>query len=341
VSDVELASRLSFFLWSSIPDEELLNAAESGQLRDAAALERQVRRMLADPRAESLTTNFASQWLHLRNLAASVPNLRIFPDFDDNLRQALRRETELFFASIVAEDRSVLTLLDADYTFLNERLARHYDVPHVYGDRFRRVTLPAGSERRGLLGHGSILVVTSHATRTSPVRRGKWILDNILGMPPPAPPANVPRLEESASGTTPQTMRELMARHREDPGCAACHRSIDPLGLALEHFDAVGRWREVGEGRSPIDSSGSLPGGESFDGVEGLRRALVAKPDVFVGTLTEKLLTYALGRGVDAHDAPAVRQIRREASQADYRFSSLVTAIARSTPFQMRSTAEP
>ena len=341
INDIDLASRLSFFLWSSIPDEDLLASAERGALRDPAVLERQVRRMLADPRAASLTTNFASQWLYLRNLTASVPNLRIFPDFDDNLRQAFRRETELFFESIIREDRSVLTLLDADYTFLNERLAKHYGITQVYGDRFRRVQLPADSERRGLLGHGSILTVTSHATRTSPVRRGKWILENILGMPPPAPPANVPRLEESASAGTPQTMRELMARHREDSACATCHRSIDPLGLALEHFDAVGRWREFGEGRSTIDASGSLPGGESFDGIAGLRRALVNKPDVFVSTLTEKLLTFALGRGVDYHDAPAIRQIRRDVEQADYRFSSLIVAITRSAPFQMRSTAQP
>jgi mono/diheme cytochrome c family protein len=340
ISDVELASRLSFFLWSSIPDDSLLAAAERGRLRDPAVLEAQVQRMLADPRAEALTTNFASQWLYLRNLAAVVPNLRLYPDFDDNLRQAFRRETELFFQSVVQEDRSVLDLLDADYTFVNERLAKHYGIANVYGDRFRRVSLAKDSERRGLLGHGSILTVTSHATRTSPVRRGKWILENILGMPPPPPPGNVPPLEESQSGTQALTMRQRMAQHRENPACAACHRSIDPPGLALENFDAVGRWRALGEGGAPIDASGTLPSGETFDGVAGLRRALLARPDVFVGTLTEKLLTFALGRGVDYHDAPAVRQIRREAARDGYRFSSLVLAVVRSTPFQMRRSAD-
>jgi mono/diheme cytochrome c family protein len=341
ISDVELASRLSFFIWSSIPDDELLSAAERGRLRDASVLDAQVRRLLADPRSEALTSNFASQWLHLRNLAAAVPNLRLYPDFDDNLRQAFRRETELLFESIVREDRSVLNLLDADYTFLNERLARHYGIRHVYGDRFRRVSLPKDSERRGLLGHGSILTVTSHATRTSPVRRGKWILDNVLGMPPPPPPADVPPLKESEPGSGARTMREQMAAHRSNPGCATCHQSIDPLGFALENFDAIGRWRTLGEGRSAIDASGSLPGGAAFDGVSGLRQALLARPDVFVGTLTEKLLTFALGRGVDYTDAPAVRQIRRDAARDDFRFSSLVAAIAKSTPFQMRRADGP
>ena len=336
ISDVELASRLSFFLWSSIPDEDLLAAAERGRLHEPAVLKAQVKRMLADSRAESLTTNFASQWLYLRNLAAVEPNLRLFPDFDDNLRQGFRRETELFFHSIVEEDRSVLDLLDADYTFVNERVARHYGIDHVYGDRFRRVSLPKDSERRGLLGQGSILTVTSHATRTSPVRRGKWILDNILGMPPPAPPVNVPPLKENGSGSQAQTMRQLMAEHRANPACATCHASIDPLGFALENFDAIGRWRTVGEGRLAIDASGSLPGGTAFNGVSGLRNALLGRPDVFVGTLTEKLLTYALGRGVDYRDAPAVRQIRRDAETDHYRISTLMLAIARSTPFQMR-----
>jgi mono/diheme cytochrome c family protein len=340
ISEVELASRLSFFLWSSIPDAPLLDAAERGQLREPATLEAQVRRMLADPRAEALTTNFASQWLYLRNLAAVVPNLRLYPDFDDNLRQAFRRETELFFQSIVQEDRSVLDLLDADYTFVNERLARHYGIPNVYGDRFRRVPLAKDSERRGLLGQGSILTVTSHATRTSPVRRGKWILENILGMPPPPPPANVPPLPEGGSAAEARTMRERMAQHRANAVCAACHRSIDPPGLALENFDAVARWRTRGEGGAAIDASGTLPSGETFDGVAGLRRALLARPDVFVGTVTEKLLTFALGRGVDYRDAPAVRQIRRDAVRDRFRFSSLVLAVVRSTPFQMRRSAD-
>jgi hypothetical protein len=336
ISDLELASRLSFFLWSSIPDEELLAAAERGRLRTPSVLEAQLKRMLADPRAEALTTNFAGQWLYLRNLDAAVPNLRLYPDFDDNLRQGFRRETELFFQSVVKENRSVLTLLDADYTFLNERVAKHYGVAGVYGDDFRRVTLPRDSERRGLLGQGSILTVTSHSTRTSPVRRGKWILENMMGMPPPAPPAIVPPLPDHKPGVTARTMRELMAEHRANPSCAVCHRNIDPPGLALEQFDAIGRWRALGDDGAPVDASGSLPGGVPFDGVAGLRRALLGEPDVFVQTLTEKLLTFALGRGIDYHDAPAIRQIRREAAKSDYRFAALLTAIAKSEPFQMR-----
>jgi mono/diheme cytochrome c family protein len=339
ISDIELASRLSFFLWSSIPDDRLLEAAERGRLHDPTVLDAEVRRMLADARAASLTTNFASQWLYLRNLAAAVPNLRLFPDFDDNLRQAFRRETELFFQSIVQEDRSVLDLLDADYTYLNERLARHYDVPYVYGDRFRRVTLPKDSQRRGLLGQGSILTVTSHSTRTSPVRRGKWILENILGAPPPPPPANVPPLKEKAATGRPQTMRELMAEHRSNAVCAACHRSIDPMGLALENFDAVGRWRMRSDDGTALDVSGTMPGGQVFDGIAGLRQALLARPDIFAGTLTEKLMTYALGRGVDYGDAAAVRTIIRDAARDNYRFSSVIGAIVRSAPFQMRRTA--
>jgi hypothetical protein len=339
ISDVELASRLSFFLWSSIPDDELLNIAERGRLRDEAVLQAQVRRMLADPRAAALTTNFAGQWLHLRNLATTVPNLRLFPDYDDNLRQAFRRESELFFESIVRENRSVLDLLDTDYTFVNERLARHYGIRHVYGDRFRRVSLPPDSERRGLLGQGSILTVTSHSTRTSPVRRGKWILENILGMPPPPPLPNVPALKENGAGTQVRTMRQLMAEHRSNPVCASCHQNMDPLGFALENFDAVARWRTLDESRLPIDASGNL-GGVTFDGIAGLRRALLARPDVFVGTLSEKLLTFALGRGVDYHDAAAIRTIRREAAAEGYRFASLVTAIVRSAPFQMRRSAD-
>jgi len=336
ISDLELATRLSFFLWSSIPDEPLLAAAERGQLRNPAVLGAQLTRMLADPRTESLTTNFADQWLYLRNLAAAVPNLRLYPDFDDNLRQGFRRETQLFFDSIVRENRSVLTLLDADYTFLNERLAKHYGVANVYGDDFRRVQVASDSERRGLLGQGSILTVTSHSTRTSPVRRGKWILENMLGMPPPAPPANVPALPDHKPGIGARTMRELMAEHRSNPTCAACHRNIDPLGLALENFDAVGRWRVLGDDGAPVDAAGGLPGGITFDGVSGLRRALLARPDVFVQTMTEKLLTFALGRGIDYHDAPAIRQIRREAAAVGYRFDALVTAIVKSAPFQMR-----
>ena len=336
LSDVELASRLSFFLWSSLPDDELLGLAERGELGAPAVLDAQVARMLADPRAHSLATNFAGQWLYLRNLDAARPNLRLYPDFDDNLRRAMRRETELLFASIVEEDRDVLDLLRADYTFLNERLARHYDVPNVYGDHFRRVALGPDGRRAGLLGHGSILTVTSYATRTSPVLRGKWVLENVLGMPPPPPPPNVPPLDAGAAGGEAPSMRERMAQHRRNPACAACHQLMDPAGLAMENFDAVGRWRERDEAWRAIDAAGSLPGSAAFDGVAGLRQALLARPDLFVRTLAEKLLTFALGRGVDHADAPAVRQVLREAARDDNRFSSLVLAIVKSTPFQMR-----
>ena len=336
LGDLALASRLSFFLWSSIPDDELLDLAEAGKLGDPAVREAQVRRMLADPRAETLTTNFAGQWLHLRNLETAAPNLRRFPDFDDNLRQAFRRETELLFGSVVGENRSVLDLLQADYTFLNERLARHYGIPGVYGSGFRRVELPAGSPRGGLLGHGSILTVTSYATRTSPVLRGKWILDNLIGMPPPPPPASVPPLEEPEPGVAARSMRERMEAHRVNPACAACHRLMDPAGLSMENFDAIGRWRDRGEDWSPIDARGSIPGGGDFDGMAGLRDAVLARPHVFAGTVAEKLLTYALGRGLDHNDGPAVRRIVRGAAGDDYRFSSLVLGIVESIPFQMR-----
>ena len=336
LDDLALASRLSFFLWSSIPDDELLDLAEAGRLADPAVREAQVRRMLADPRAETLTTNFAGQWLHLRNLETATPNLRRFPDFDDNLRQAFRRETELLFDSVVGEDRSVLDLLRADYTFLNERLARHYGIAGVYGSGFRRVDLPPGSLRGGLLGHGSILTVTSYATRTSPVLRGSWILDNLLGMPPPPPPASVPPLEEPEPGVAARSMRERMEAHRVNPACAACHRLMDPAGLSMENFDAIGRWRDRGEDWSPIDARGSIPGGGEFDGVTGLRDAVLARPHVFAGTVAEKLLTYALGRGLDHDDGPAVRRIVRDAAGDDYRFSSLVLGIVESIPFQMR-----
>ena len=335
VSDLELASRLSFFLWSSLPDDALLDVAAEGRLRAPGVLEAQVRRMLADPRAETLTTKFASQWLHLPNLDAMTPDSRQFPDFDDNLRQGFRRETELLFRSILAEDRSVTDLLTADYTYVNERVARHYGIPGIYGDHFRRITWPEGSHRAGLLGHGSILTVTSYATRTSPVLRGKWILESLLGAPPPAPPPNVPPLEESPSSTDVMTMRERMEAHRANPQCAVCHRVMDPAGLSMENFDAIGRWRDA-EGGKPIDAAGSLPGGEDFDGVAGLRQALVARPEVFVGTVTEKLLVYALGRGLKHTDAPAVRTIVRAAAALDYRLSELILGVVRSTPFQMR-----
>jgi hypothetical protein len=340
VSDLELASRLSFFLWSSIPDEELIDLAVAGKLKDPAVLEQQARRMLADPRSDSLVTNFAAQWLYLRNLAAQSPDARMFPDFDDNLRQAFRRETELFFASIVKEDHSVLDLLRANYTFVNERLAKHYGIPNVYGSRFRRVTLGEGSERGGLLGQGSILTVTSYANRTSPVLRGKWILENILGTPPPAPPPNVPPLSDNTSGGRALSMRERMVQHRANAACSGCHQLMDPAGLSMEHFDAIGRWRTRTEAGTPVDSSGSLPDGATFDGMAGLRSALLHRPELFVSTTTEKLLTYALGRGVEYYDAPTVRAIVRDARQNDYRFSSLVLGVVGSRPFQMRNTME-
>jgi hypothetical protein len=336
VSDVELASRLSFFLWSSIPDEELLGLAVGGTLHEPAVLEQQVKRMLADRRSEALATNFAGQWLYLRNLAAASPDARMFPDFDDNLRQAFRRETELFFGSIMSEDHSVLDLLRANYTFVNERLARHYGIPHVYGSRFRRVTLGEDSVRGGLLGQGSILTVTSYANRTSPVLRGKWILENILGSPPPPPPLNVPPLADTSGSGKALSMRERMAQHRVNAACSGCHQLMDPAGLSMEHFDAIGRWRTHTEAGTAVDASGSLPDGSAFDGAAGLRRALLKRPELFVSTVTERLLTYALGRGVDYYDAPAVRAITQDARANDYRFSSLVLGVVSSRPFRMR-----
>jgi Protein of unknown function (DUF1592)/Protein of unknown function (DUF1588)/Protein of unknown function (DUF1585)/Protein of unknown function (DUF1587)/Protein of unknown function (DUF1595)/Planctomycete cytochrome C len=335
VSDVELASRLSFFLWSSIPDDELLNAAIAGKLKDPATLDQQVKRMLADPRSESLVTDFAGQWLFLRNLRSVAPDPQSFPDFDDNLRQSMRRETELFFGSIVHEDRNILDLLNADYTFVDERLARHYGIPNVYGSRFRRVHIEDDA-RRGLLGQGSILAVTSYTTRTSPVLRGKWILSNILGTPPPPPPPNVPALKENSEGGKPMSVRERLEEHRKNPACASCHAIMDPLGFALENFDAVGQWRGKGEDGARIDASGVLLDGTKVDGPGSLRQALLDRPDQFAGTLAEKLLTYALGRGLDFNDAPAVRKIAAQAAADRYRFSSLVLGIVRSTPFQMK-----
>ena len=340
ISDVELASRLSFFLWSSVPDDELLGLAIGGKLKEPSVLERQVRRMLADPRSQALVTNFAGQWLYLRNLAAVNPDPRMFPDFDDNLRQAFRRETELFFESVVKEDHNVLDLLRANYTFVNERLARHYGIPNVYGSRFRRVMLGEDSVRGGLLGHGSILTVTSYANRTSPVLRGKWILENIVGTPPPPPPPNVPPLKDNGAAGKVLSMRERMAQHRTNPACAGCHQFMDPAGLSMENFDAIGRWRTRTEAGSAVDSSGALPGGSTFEGVAGLRKALLNRPELFVTTATEKLLTYALGRGVEYYDAPTVRAITRDARSNDYRFSSLVLGVVKSGPFQMRRTGD-
>jgi mono/diheme cytochrome c family protein len=334
VSDVELASRLSFFLWSSIPDDELLQVAGDGKLQDPAVLDGQIRRMLADGRSRALIDNFAGQWLYLRNLRNFQPDPSEFPNFDHTLRQAMLREMELFFGSVIDEDRSVMDLLTAGDTFVNERLARHYGIPNTYGSHFRRVTLTEDA-RRGLLGKGAILVVTSLATRTSPVVRGKWILENIVGMPPPAPPPDVPALEENTPGRRPRSMRERLEAHRRNPTCAACHRLMDPIGFAMEPFDGVGAWRTTDSG-SPIDGSGVLTNGVKVDGPSSLREALASDPRVFVTTMTEKLFTYALGRGLTAHDMPAVRAVVRAAARDDYRFSSLMTGIVTSTPFQMR-----
>jgi hypothetical protein len=336
INDLELASRLSFFLWSSIPDDELLDTAIQGKLRTPEVLQSQVHRMLADSRSRALVDNFAEQWLYLRNLASITPDMRLFPDFDDNLRQSFRKETELFFESILREDRSILDLLRSDYTFLNERLAKHYGIPNIYGSRFRRVTFPEGSVRGGLLRQGSVLTVTSYATRTSPVIRGKWVLDNILGVPPPPPPPNVPALKENTNGGAKNlSIRERMAEHRNNPACSGCHQLMDPAGFSLENYDAVGRWRNVDDGK-PIDVSGALPDGSKFEGAAGLQKALLRHPEAFASTFTEKLLTYALGRGVELSDAPAVLKIVRDAEARDFHFSSFILGIVNSTPFQMR-----
>jgi mono/diheme cytochrome c family protein len=334
ISDVELASRLSFFLWSSIPDDELRDLASRRKLSEPATLEAQVRRMLDDPRSEALVTNFAGQWLHLRNLRTVQPNSDEFPDFDDNLRQAFRRETELLFDSLIREDRSLLDLLRADYTFVNERLARHYGISGVYGSRFRRVTV-TDEARKGLLGHGSMLAVTSHAERTSPVLRGKWVLENLIGLPVPPPPDDVPPLKATEEGQKPRTVREQMAEHRASPVCASCHRVMDPVGFALENFDAIGAWRTHEPG-GPIDASGELADGRRVDGVVTLRKAILERPEIVANTFTEKLMTYALGRGVEPQDMPAVRRVLRDASVQDYRMSSIVLGIVKSVPFQMR-----
>ena len=335
ISDLELASRLSFFLWSSIPDDELLDLAVAGRLRDPVVLEGQTRRMLADGRARALVTSFASQWLYLRNVPAVVPDEDRFPDVGEGLRRAMRRETELFVESVFREDRNVLDLLNADYTFVNERLARHYGMPRIYGDHFRRVPL-TNEARRGLLGHASILAVTSYPNRTSPVLRGKWVLENLLGTPPALPPPDVPALEETTGSGEALSIREATERHRANPACASCHRLMDPPGFALEQFDAVGRFRTRTAANTPIDASGELPDGTRFDGAAGLRAALVRDPERFAGTLTEKLLTYALGRGLEHYDAPAVRAIVRAAARDGYRFSSLIVGIVESAPFRMR-----
>ncbi|MEE2791771.1 MAG: DUF1592 domain-containing protein [Acidobacteriota bacterium] len=335
LSDLELASRISFFLWSSIPDDELLELAVEGRLKDPAVVERQVRRMLADSRSEALAKNFAGQWLRLRNISGALPSDVLFPDFGESLREDFVRETELFFDSVIRADRSIAELLTADYTFLNERLAKHYEISGVYGSDFRRVSLD-DDRRRGLLGQGSILTVTSYPDRTSPVGRGKWVLENVLGTPPPPPPPNVPELEPNADTGKVLAMRERMEQHRANPVCASCHRVMDPLGLALENFDAIGRWRGYMPGGTLIDASGAMPDGTAFAGPADLRELLILNPEQFATVVTEKLLTYALGRGVDYYDVPSVRQITRQAADSNYGLASLVVGVVQSTPFQMR-----
>ncbi len=336
ISDIELASRMSFFLWSSLPDEELLTVAERGGLSDPKTLEHQTRRMLADARASNLIENFAAQWLYLRNLDSITPDLRLFPDFDDNLRQAFRRETELFLESVVREDRSVTDLIDANYTFLNERLAKHYAIPNIYGSRFRRVALDPASHRGGLLRHGSILTVTSYATRTSPVIRGHWILKNIIGAPPAPPPPDVPALKENTVNAA-LPIRERLAEHRAHAACASCHNLMDPIGFSLESFDAVGRWRDTELGQA-IDTGGQMLGGQRFEGLQDLEQILLSRPELFASTLSEKLLMFALGRSLTSADTPAIRKIVDQSREQDFRFSSIVVGITQSTPFLMRTS---
>lgn len=335
ITQYELASRLSFFLWSSLPDDELLDRAANGLLQEPAVLANQVRRMLADDRAHAIVENFASQWLYLRNLDSVKPDMRLFPDFDDNLRQALRSETELFLGEILQNDRSILELLKSDYTYLNERLAKHYGIPHVYGSRYRRVKLDPQSHRGGILRHGSVLSVTSYATRTSPVIRGNWVLENILGSPPPPPPPDVPTLQDNTVDSS-LSLRARLEQHRADEACASCHNLMDPIGFALENFDAVGRWRDT-EAGAPISTAGELADGQRFENIDDLEQALLRRPDWFARTLTEKLMTFALGRGLEYHDAPVVRQIVRDAAANDYRFSRIVLGIVQSVPFQQRA----
>jgi mono/diheme cytochrome c family protein len=337
VSDLELASRLSFFLWSSIPDDELLARASKGQLKDPAVLESEVHRMLADDRSQSMVTNFAEQWLYLRDIEAKQPDELLFPDFDDSLRQAFRKETDLFLNAVLRGNRSVVDLLTANFTFVNERLAKHYGIPNIEGSYFRRVTLPEGSVRGGLLGQGSLLTLTSYATRTSPVVRGKWVLENLLSAPPPPPPPNIPALKTEASETgKPLSMRDAMVRHRANPTCASCHARMDPIGFAMENFDAVGRWRDTDEG-NPIDTSGVFPDGTKFDGMAGLKQVLVAHPEQFVSTVAEKLLMYGLGRNLQYYDAPTVRAIVHSAAKKNYSFEALVSGVVKSPAFQMRA----
>ena len=336
LSAMELASRLSFFLWSSIPDDELLDAAISGRLTDPVVLERQTRRLLSDPRSNALVDNFVSQWLRLRNLDSQQRESADYPEFDENLRNAFRRETELFVGSTIRDDRSLLELLSANYTFVNERLARHYGIGGVYGDRFRRVTLGENHPRGGLLGHSGLLMVTSHPNRTSPVLRGKWLLESLLGAPPPEPPPNVPGLPDRGEGGEPASVRDRLEQHRANPVCASCHAPMDPLGFALENFDAIGSWRATSETGLPIDSSGTMPSGVEFEGPAGLRAVLLSRDEEFAGAVTEKLLAYAVGRGLEYHDRPSVRQILRASAPNEYRWSSIILGIVKSEPFQGR-----
>ncbi len=336
ISDVELASRISFFLWSSLPDDELLDLVENGELRNPGVLEQQVQRMMADPRADAFIENFVGQWLYLRNLDDFYPDPAAFPEFDENLRTTLQRETELFIDDQLKSDASLLDLLSANYTFVNERLARHYGIPGVYGNRFRKVTVE-GDQRGGLLGHGGLMMVTSYPNRTSPVLRGKFVLENLLGGPPPEPPPNVPALETSSDGKQ-LTMRDAMAMHRENPACRVCHAAMDPIGFSLENYDVVGKWRREFAGQ-PIDASGLLPDGNTFDGPNGLQNLLLDKPDDLVGTITEKLMRFALGRSLEYYDMPEVRAVVRRAAENDYRWSSIILGVVESTPFQMRRTA--
>src|SRR5438093_179597 len=339
ISDVELASRLSFFLWSSIPDDQLLAVAESGRLSEPSVLQAQVKRMLADPRSQALVKNFAGQWLFLRNIARISPDTTTFPNFDENLRQALAKETELLIDSQLREDRSVVDLLTADYTFLNQRLAEHYGIKGIYGNEFRRVKLE-DPNRYGLLGQASILTVTSYPNRTAPTIRGKWVLEQLLGSPPPPPPPNVPSLKDDVT-TQKLTMRQRMEQHRANPACAVCHRLMDPLGFALENFDGLGLWRDsVAPGSGPIDASGTTPDGTAFTGPAGLRELLTKKRDRFVDTFTERLLTYALGRGLEEYDQAAIRKITREAVADDQKWSSIILGIVNSTPFRMRRVSD-
>jgi mono/diheme cytochrome c family protein len=337
ISDLELAARLSFFIWSSIPDDELIDLAAAGTLSTPDVLAQQVRRMVADPRSASLVSNFAAQWLYLRDLESKRPDEILFADFDETLRQAMRRETDLFIDSVFRENRSVLDLLTANHTFLNERLARHYGVANIKGSYFRRVNFPDGAVRGGLLGQGSVLTITSYSTRTSPVLRGKWVLENLLSSAPPPPPADIPSLStEGTEREKPLTLRDAMTRHRASPACAGCHARMDPIGFAMENFDAVGRWRERDNANNALDVTGVFPDGTKFEGIPGLKRELLRQPEQFVGTIAEKLLMYALGRNVHYYDAPAVRAIMREAAANDYTFASLVLGVVKSRPFLMR-----